>query len=84
MAPSTARSLQRAIDILEALAEGPLMLPELSQRVGLSTATCYRLAKALSDRGLLANTGRNGFRLGFKTRELGEAFDRQSGIERPI
>lgn len=75
----TARSLTRAIDILEALAEEPMMLPQLAERVGLSTATSYRLARALADRGLLSTAGRSGFRLGPKIGELGASFERQQG-----
>jgi IclR helix-turn-helix domain len=71
------QSVARAIDILEAIADGPLMLAELAARLGLNDRTCYRIASALADRGYLATAGRTGFRLGPKTLELADAFERQ-------
>lgn len=65
-----AQSVQRAIDILMAVADGPIMLPQLAERVGLNTTTCYRLARVLADRGLLNATSRAGYRLGPMVKEL--------------
>ena len=81
-AGTTARStgtqtLTRALDILDAIAERPMMLPELAIRVGLSTTTCYRLASALVARGLLASSGRSGYSLGGRVGELGSALEAQ-------
>lgn len=66
------QAVERAIDILEAVAEGPLTLPELVERVGLPKTTCYRLAKTLADRGLLSTSGRSGYRIGPLLRHLVE------------
>lgn len=73
-----ARSLNRAIDILEVVAEGPIKLPELARRTALSTATCYRLAAVLADRGLLATSGRSGYRLGNGFGRLRRTYEHQT------
>lgn len=70
---SGTQSVARAMDILDAIAERPMMLPELALRVGLSTTTCYRLANALVKRGMLSAAGRSGYRLGERIGELGDA-----------
>lgn len=66
------QSLHRAIDILEAVADGTVTLPDLAKRLGLSVPTCYRLATALSDRGLLAASPRSGYRIGPRLRDLAD------------
>ncbi|WP_367305123.1 helix-turn-helix domain-containing protein [Sphingomonas tagetis] len=77
-APAGAQSVTRALDILDAIAERPMLLPELADRVGLSKPTCYRLATALSERGLLATTGRRGYHLGPRLEELAIAWQEQT------
>lgn len=72
------QAVARAIDILDAIAERPMMLAELAERVGLAPPTCYRIAKAMAARGLLSASGRNGFALGPKAGKLGLAYKRQS------
>jgi len=72
-----AQSIMRAIDILDAVAAaGTIMLPDLVKAVGLNEKTCYRLASALVERGLLSTSGRKGFRLGYRAAELGAAYER--------
>ena len=67
------QSLSRAIDLLEIVAEGPISLPDLTARLGLSKATVYRLATKLAERGLLSAEGRTGYRIGPRLAELGRA-----------
>lgn len=69
-----AQSLSRAIDILEIVAEGPISLPDLTARMGLSKTTVYRLATKLVERGLLSATGRTGYRIGVRLRDLGQSY----------
>lgn len=61
----------RGLDVIEAVASGTSMLPELSDRVGLSRSTTHRLAASLVERGYLAQAPREGYRLGAKLLELG-------------
>lgn len=59
----SSQTLARAIDVLEALAEGPLDLKGLRDRVGLTRSTVHRLAQLLADRRMLVMEGRR-YRLG--------------------
>lgn len=76
---SGTQAVARALDILDAIAERPMMLAELADRIGVSPPTCYRIANAMAQRGLLATSGRNGFALGPKAGELGVAYKKQVG-----
>lgn len=66
------QSLNRALDILEALALEPrgLTLTELSNRVGLHKSTVHRLLATLSARHYVEDIS-NGCRLGLRVVELG-------------
>lgn len=66
------QSLNRALDILEALALEPagLTLTELSQRVGLHKSTVHRLLSTLSIRHYVEAT-QTGCRLGLRVADLG-------------
>lgn len=66
------QSLNRALDILEALALEPagMTLTELSQRVGLHKSTVHRLLSTLSIRHYVEATG-SGSRLGLRVADLG-------------
>lgn len=77
---SGTQAVARALDILEAIAERPMSLSDLADRVSISAPTCYRIAKAMADRGLLSTSGRSGFTLGPKAAELGTAYLRQQLI----
>ncbi|QQV77915.1 helix-turn-helix domain-containing protein [Sphingomonas aliaeris] len=72
-----AQAVGRALDVLDAIAERPMLLAELATRVGLSSTTCYRLANALVARGLLSAAGRRGYSLGNRIAELGVALREQ-------
>jgi DNA-binding IclR family transcriptional regulator len=65
------QTLMRGLDVIEAVSQETLALPELAERLGLSKSTAHRLASALVDRGYLAFTPRSGYRLGPKLLELG-------------
>lgn len=65
------QTLMRGLDVIEVLADEVLSLTELSDRIGLTKSTAHRLASALVDRGYLAFTPRNGYRLGPKILQLG-------------
>ncbi len=69
------RSLDRAFDILEALAEagGSVGVSELAVRAGLPTPTIHRLARTLVDRGYLRQEPSRRYSLGPRLIGLGEA-----------
>lgn len=56
-----AQAVQRALAVLRALeaSEEPLGVTELAQRTGLTVSTAHRLARTLTDGGLLAQDGRS-------------------------
>lgn len=77
---SGSQTLMRGLDVLEAVAHQTMALPELAERIGLTKSTAYRLASALADRGYLAFTPREGFRLGPKLLELGFLANAQADL----
>jgi DNA-binding IclR family transcriptional regulator len=74
---SGSQTLLRGLDLLDAVAERPLALPELAARLGLSRSTTHRLANALVERRFLVFTPRAGYRLGPKLLDLGSRAQRQ-------
>lgn len=80
------QTLTRAIEVLEALRDGPLDLSGLQSRVGLTRSTAHRLAQLLVERDLVALEGRR-YRLGAKLVMLGmRAAERRDliSVARPI
>jgi len=75
--PSGSQTLLRGLDLVDAVAEGPLVLAELALRLGLSRSTTHRLANALVERRYLLWTPRSGYRLGPKLLDLGSRAQRQ-------
>lgn len=69
--PSGVQTLQRGLDVIEAVAEGPVTLGELADKLGLTRSTTHRLASALVERRLLNFRPREGYGLGPKLLELG-------------
>ncbi len=69
------RSLERAFDLLEALADagGSVGVSELATRAGLPTPTIHRLARTLVDRGYLRQEPSRRYSLGPRLIGLGEA-----------
>lgn len=65
------QTLFRGLDLIEAVAEGPITLGDLADRLGLTRSTTHRLASALTDRRYLTFVPRSGYSLGPKLLELG-------------
>jgi hypothetical protein len=78
VADRASQTLHRALDILEAVAEGAHSLKAFEARVGLTRSTTHRLASALVDRGLLSAVGRD-YRLGGRLVQLGHQAQRAAG-----
>jgi DNA-binding IclR family transcriptional regulator len=62
--------LDKAVNLLNTIAESPCGLAELCERTGLPRATTYRLAAALEVHRLLARDNEGRWRLGPAVREL--------------
>ncbi|NQE63050.1 IclR family transcriptional regulator [Caulobacter sp. RHG1] len=83
---STSQTLARAIDILDALREGPADLQALQARTGLTRSTTHRLANLLIHRRLVTGDGKiyrlgaGLIYLGFKSGERLELVD----VARPV
>jgi DNA-binding IclR family transcriptional regulator len=65
------QTLFRGLDVIELVAEGPITLSDLADRLGLTRSTTHRLASALADRRYLTFVPRSGYSLGPKLLELG-------------
>lgn len=78
-ADRASQTLHRALDILEAVAEGAHSLKAFEERVGLTRSTTHRLASALVDRGLLSAVGRD-YRLGGRLVQLGHQASERLGV----
>lgn len=76
------QTLLRGLDLLSEIASGPMRLPELSSRMGLTRSTTHRLANALVDRGFLTYLPREGYQLGPKLLQLGFLAQSQTDIVR--
>jgi DNA-binding IclR family transcriptional regulator len=59
------------LDVIELVANGPITLGDLADRLGLTRSTTHRLASALTDRRYLTFVPRSGYSLGPKLLELG-------------
>jgi IclR family KDG regulon transcriptional repressor len=73
MSGKTVQSIDRAFDILEALAveKDGLGVTEIGNRVGLHKSTVYRLLTAMAEKGYIEKNEETGmYRLGFKFVEL--------------
>jgi len=65
------QTLLRGLDVIELVAQGPITLGDLADRLGLTRSTTHRLASALTDRRYLTFVPRSGYSLGPKLLELG-------------
>jgi DNA-binding IclR family transcriptional regulator len=65
------QTLFRGLDVIELVAEGPITLGALADRLALTRSTTHRLASALVDRRYLTFVPRSGYSLGPKLLELG-------------
>jgi IclR family acetate operon transcriptional repressor len=82
MAPPRVQSLDRALDLLEALASaGELGVSDLADRTGLVPSTAHRLLSTLVERGYAAQSGAGGrYLIGYKLLELASGL--QDRVER--
>src|SRR5688572_30181893 len=76
------QTLLRGLDVLEAVADGPITLADLAARLGMNRSTTHRLANALVDRRYLTFTPRSGYRFGPKLLELGYLAQEQADLVR--
>jgi DNA-binding IclR family transcriptional regulator len=65
------QTLFRGLDVIEVVAQGPITLGDLADRLGLTRSTTHRLASALVNRRYLIFVPRSGYTLGPKLLELG-------------
>jgi IclR family acetate operon transcriptional repressor len=82
------QSLERAFDLLEALAAGELRVTELASRTGLVPSTAHRLLATMTLRGYVAQSAESGrYMLGYKVVELAggleERLARLRAVARP-
>ncbi len=72
------QSLDRAFDLLEALAGGgELGVTELAHRTGLVPSTVHRLLATLSKRGYVAQADSGRYRLGYKVAEIAGGLEQE-------
>jgi len=69
--------LDKSLSVLDAVAEGPCSLSELTERTGHSRATVHRLAGALVAHGLLRRTDGGRYALGLHLVSLGRTATEQ-------
>ena len=74
------QTLMRGLDVIEAVGERPVGLAELAAKLELTKSTAHRLASALVDRGYLAHTPREGYRLGPRLLALGHLAHLQADL----
>lgn len=74
------QTLMRGLDVIEAVADGQDTLPRLAEALGLTRSTAHRLAASLVERGYLAFTPREGYRLGAQLLSLGHQAQQQADI----
>ena len=82
MSTKPVRSVDRAVDIVLAFIESPVMgVAELQQRLDLPRPTLYRLLTALEQKGLVSWFGEpRRYRLGQKVLELGRSWQRSFNL----
>jgi DNA-binding IclR family transcriptional regulator len=74
------QTLQRGLDLLDQVIDGPIKLADLSARMGLTRSTTHRLANALVERGFLIFLPREGYQLGPKLLQLGFLAQSQADV----
>lgn len=82
MATKSVRSVDRAVDIILAFVDSPVMgIGELQQRLGLPRPTLYRMLAALEQKGLVSwfDDPRR-YRLGHKVLELSRSWQRSFNL----
>jgi DNA-binding IclR family transcriptional regulator len=79
-ASAGAQTLLRGLDVINAVAEGPIALADLAKKLGLTRSTVHRLATALTERRYLTFTPRQGYQFGPKLLEWGFIAQRQTDV----
>jgi DNA-binding IclR family transcriptional regulator len=74
------RTLLRGLDLLDAVADGPIGLTALTEKLGLTRSTTHRLATALIERRFLTAYPRHGYKLGPKLLLLGSIAQQQVNL----
>lgn len=75
------QSVERALLLLELLAEGKLRLNAISKAIGINVSTCHHLLSTLLDRGYVAQSAQDrSYSLGNKILELSRSHMRQFDI----
>lgn len=74
------QTLLRGLDVIEAVADGPITLADLAARLELTRSTTHRLATALIDRRYLTFAHRLGYQFGPKLLELGFLAQQQTDM----
>lgn len=74
------QTLLRGLDVIEACADGPILLAALAERLELTRSTTHRLATALVERRYLALVPRLGYMLGPELLRLGFVAQRQTDV----
>jgi len=74
------QTLQRGLDLLDQVIDGPVKLADLSERMGLTRSTTHRLANAMVERGFLTFLPREGYQLGPKLLQLGFLAQAQADV----
>lgn len=74
------QTLQRGLDMLDQVIDGPIKLADLSERMDLTRSTTHRLANTLVERGFLTFLPREGYQLGPKLLQLGFLAQSQADI----
>ncbi len=80
------QSVERALDILEALEASPnaLRAVDIAEQVGLNGNTASNLLRTLYERGYLAQDQQRRYLLGGRTWQLGRAADRWSSLREAL
>jgi DNA-binding IclR family transcriptional regulator len=86
MKRDSVQSLERALDLLEALsAGGELGVTELAHRTGLVPSTAHRLLHTLAKRGYVTQSSENGpYLLGYKVVEVASGLEQRLGRLRVV
>ncbi|MBO9713868.1 helix-turn-helix domain-containing protein [Sphingomonas sp.] len=81
-AGNTSQTLQRGLDLMEAVARGDSSLAALATATGLSQSTAHRLARVLVARNYFVPVSRAGYRLGPSALRIGFQARRQLDLVR--
>ncbi len=76
-AARASKTLQRGLDLIEAVARGDVYSTDLSATTGLTSSTTHRIAGVLVERGYLVPIRRGGYRLGPTALQIGFEAQRQ-------